>query len=141
MSADAGEHRHRRRTDLWKRDGILDTTPGKSIDRQYGIAELCDLYDVQCMHADRWRLDEVTRLLDADRIKLKVEPHGMGWKDYAPSLDAFESAVLTKQLRDNSPLLNMAMANARVLTDPAGGRKLAKNKSYGRIDPLVPSWP
>ncbi len=125
---------------LWAREGILDTTPGKSIDRQYvvhRIAELAELYDVQCMFADRWRLDEVTRLLDADRIKLKVEPFGMGWREQSPALDHFESEVLTKRLRHNSPLLNMAMANARVLTDPAGGRKLAKNKSYGRIDPLV----
>jgi phage terminase large subunit-like protein len=125
---------------LWARQGVLETTPGRSIDREFvvqRIAEICELYDVQCMFADRWRLDEVARLIDAQRIKLKIEGHGFGWKDMNPSIDAFEAEVLAQRLRHDSPLLNMAMANAKVLSDPAGNRKLVKNRSYGRIDPLI----
>jgi phage terminase large subunit-like protein len=125
---------------LWARQGILETTPGRSIDREFvvhRIAEICELYDVQCMFADRWRLDEVERLIVAQRIKLKIEGHGFGWKDMNPSIDAFEAEVLAQRLRHDSPLLNMAMANAKVLSDPAGNRKLVKNRSYGRIDPLI----
>ena len=62
----------------------------------------------------------------------------MGWRDMGPSLDAFEAAVLSKRLRHpNHPPLNMCVAAATVLTDPAGNRKLAKNHTYGRIDVLI----
>lgn len=125
----------------WSREGHLLTTPGRSIDRAYIVAQLGELiaeFKVQAMFADRWRLDEIERLLGDEGIKLKVVEHGQGWRDMAPALDAFEAAVLSKRLRHpNHPPCTMCVAAATVLTDPAGNRKLTKNSSYGRIDVLI----
>jgi phage terminase large subunit-like protein len=125
----------------WAREGHLRTTPGRSIDRSYIVQEIGTLiaeFRVMAMFADRWRLDEIERLLADEGLKLKVIEHGMGWRDMGPSLDAFEAAVLSKQLRHpNHPVLTSCVAAATVLTDPAGNRKLTKNHTYGRIDLLV----
>jgi phage terminase large subunit-like protein len=46
--------------------------------------------------------------------------------------------VLNARLRTaGNPLLRWSVANASVISDPAGGRKLDKRTSHGRIDPLV----
>lgn len=125
----------------WAREGHLLTTPGRSIDRAYVVNQLAELvaeFRVEAMFADRWRLDEIERLLGDERIKLKVVEHGQGWRDMGPSLDVFEAAVLSKQLRHPShPPLSMCVGAATVLTDPAGNRKLSKVHTYGRIDVLI----
>ena len=127
----------------WAREGHLLTTPGRSIDRAYivhQIGELIAEFRVEAMFADRWRLDEIERLLADEGIsrKLKVIEHGQGWRDMGPSLDAFEAVVLSKRLRHpNHPVMGMCAAAATVMVDPAGNRKLTKNHTYGRIDVLV----
>lgn len=58
----------------------------------------------------------------------------------SPSVGAFERLVLDAKLRQGgNPLLRWSVSNAAVETDPAGNRKLAKNRSRGRIDPLIAS--
>lgn len=126
---------------LWSRQGLLETTPGRAIDKSFVVHRLGEIiatFDVQACAADRWRLDEIERLLADEGIKLNIIPHGQGWKDMAPSIDAFETAVLRGELRHGGhPVLTWNVASAVTLTDPAGGRKLAKDKSTGRIDGLV----
>src|SRR5262245_52732117 len=125
----------------WAREGHLLTTPGRSIDRAYIVSQIGELvaeFKVQAMFADRWRLDEVERLLADEGVKLKVIEHGQGWRDMGPSLDAFEAAVLSKRLRHpNHPPLTMCVAAATVMTDPAGNRKISKAHTYARVDILV----
>lgn len=126
---------------LWVRQGALETTPGRAIDKRFvahRIGEICSLYDAQACFADRWRLDEIARLLTDEGVKLKLIEHGQGWRDFGPSMDAFETAVLSGKLKHaDQPPLTMCVANATVITDPAGNRKLTKNRSYGRIDLAV----
>jgi phage terminase large subunit-like protein len=125
----------------WAREGHLLTTPGRSIDRTYIVRQLGELvasFKVQGLFADRWRLDEIERLLDVWGIRVKVIEHGQGWRDMGPALDAFEAAVLSQRLRHpNHPPMTMCVAAATVMTDPAGNRKLTKNHTYGRIDVLI----
>ncbi len=53
-------------------------------------------------------------------------------------LRVLESDILNRKIaHGNHPVLEMCAANAVVQTDPAGNRKLAKDKSYGRIDGMV----
>lgn len=55
-----------------------------------------------------------------------------------PSVEEFERLVLEGHLHHgNNPLLRWCLSNAVVTTDPAGARKLTKERSRGRIDPLV----
>jgi len=56
----------------------------------------------------------------------------------SPALRATEALLLEQRLRHgNQPVLTMCAANAVVQQDPAGNRKLAKDKSSGRIDGMV----
>ena len=53
-------------------------------------------------------------------------------------LESTESKILSAELRHGAhPLLAMAAANAIAVQDPAGSRKLDKNKASQRIDPAV----
>lgn len=126
---------------LWARQGLIEATPGRAIDKAFVVRRLGEIvatFDVQECAADRWRLDEIERLLADEGIKLKITPHGQGWKDMAPSLDAIETAALRGELRHpGHAVLDMCVANAVTVTDPTGSRKLAKDKSTGRIDGLV----
>lgn len=55
-----------------------------------------------------------------------------------PAVDILERLVIQKRIRHgNHPVLAMNAACAIVTRDPAGGRKLDKAKSKGRIDGLV----
>lgn len=53
------------------------------------------------------------------------------------SLDALESELLNARVTHGGhPVLGMCAANAVIVKDPAGGRKLDKSKATGRIDGL-----
>jgi phage terminase large subunit-like protein len=145
----------------WQKAGHIATTPGKSIDKAFiakRIAELCQIYNVRALAYDRWRIDELLRefdhigfqaykvegeiddgkILKTTRDGLRLQPWGQGFKDMAPAIDALESAVVERKLiHPNNPCLNWNMANAIAVMDPAGGRKLDKEKSHFRIDGAV----
>jgi phage terminase large subunit-like protein len=56
----------------------------------------------------------------------------------APALNAIEALVLDRKLQDpDHPILNWCVAHAVALSDPAGNRKLAMDRSNGRVDGLV----
>lgn len=56
----------------------------------------------------------------------------------APAVAAFEGVVLAGTLHHGgNPLLRWAVANAAIDSDPAGNRKVTKQRSRGRVDPLV----
>jgi hypothetical protein len=67
-----------------------------------------------------------------------VAPHGQGFKDLGPSVEELERLVLQGRLNHGgNPLLRWCLANVAIETDPTGAKKPAKNRSRGRIDPLV----
>jgi phage terminase large subunit-like protein len=94
--------------------------------------------DVKLVAYDRWRMDLFKKELDAIGVELPLVPHGQGFKDMAPALDALEAELLNARLRHgNHPILTMCAANAVVRMDEAGNRKLDKHKASGRIDGMV----
>lgn len=124
----------------WVRQGFLETTPGRAIDKAFvahRIGQLVGTYDVQALAFDRWGMKELERILVDESIKLTLEPWGQGWQDMGPALDATETAVLQGKLRHpKNPVLDMCVANAVAVMNPAGARKLDKAKSTTRIDGL-----
>jgi len=126
---------------LWARQGVLETTPGRAIDKSFVVARLGEIaadFRVTAVAYDRWRIDEIKRLMTDEGLRLPMVEFGYGWKDQGPAVDAVETAVLRRELRHgNQPVLNMCVANAVVISDPTGARKLAKDRSTGRIDGLV----
>jgi phage terminase large subunit-like protein len=127
--------------DVWARQGLLRTTPGASVDYAFvatDMAEILSDLDVRAVAFDRWRIDLLKKELDAIGCDLPLEPFGQGFKDMAPALDALEAELLNHRIAHGGhPVLQMCAANAVVVKDPTGGRKLDKSRATGRIDGLV----
>ena len=83
---------------------------------------------------DRWRVDELRQHLDAIGFPhTQLTIRGMGFKDGAADVRGFLDAALRGQLTpEPSLLLRAAMSEARVVSDAAGNRKLAKKGGGGR---------
>ena len=143
----------------WVEAGQLLTSHGKTIDPEVialFIAKLTQRYRVKGLVYDRWRINDLLREFDRiglqahedkggenDRAAgggngLRLVPWGQGYKDMGPSIDALELAIIERKLiHPNNPVLNWNMANAIATMDPAGNRKLDKDKARFRIDGAV----
>lgn len=77
-------------------------------------------------------------MLSDEGIELPLKPWGQGFKDMGQAVDAMETAILGAKLQHGgNPVLRWNASNAVVEVDPAGARKLTKEKSLERIDGLV----
>jgi phage terminase large subunit-like protein len=129
------------------------------------IAELYQRYKVLGLAYDRWRIDDLLRELDRIGLQafrapepsnsnpllprsatasfkqgdgLRLVPWGQGYRDMGPAIDALEKTIVdAKLVHPSNPVLNWNMANAVVTIDPAGNRKLDKEKARFRIDGAV----
>ena len=131
--------------DLWHREGHLLAAPGKSIEYQY-IAEhlrgVFDRYDVRKIAFDRWNFKHLKPWLEkagfSEEELARFEEFGQGFQSMSPALRDLESALLNARIAHGGhPVLQMCAANAVVVRDPAGNRKLNKARSRGRIDGMV----
>lgn len=127
--------------DVWADQGFITLSPSASINYEWvaqRLIDLCDDYDVQVIAFDRWRIDDLKFELSKLGAELPLENYGQGFKDMAPAIDAVEAAVSNEALvHGNNPVLTWCAANAIVISDPTGNRKLDKNKSTGRIDGMI----
>lgn len=135
--------------DIWARQGYIKTPESATIEYEYvaqwlyDLAQSCDLRRVAF---DRWNYRHLkpwlakagfseTQLDGDDAVFVGM---GQGFESMSPALRTLESALLNTQLAHaNHPVLTMCANNARVVSDPAGNRKLTKLKSHGRIDGMV----
>jgi phage terminase large subunit-like protein len=131
--------------DLWQSQGYINATPGKSIEYEYVAEHLRGLFDrhvIRKLAFDRWNWRHLKPWLERvgfteEELGRFVE-FGQGFQSMSPALRDLEGLILnTKLAHGNHPVLTMCAANAVVQTDPAGNRKLSKNKSRGRIDGMV----
>ncbi len=127
--------------ELWVQQGYLETTPGHTVDYEYVVARIGEILSdchIQGLAFDRWRIDVFKKELDRIGLELPLVPYGQGFKDQSPALDSLEAAFLNgKVAHGDHPVLKMCAANAVVVQDPAGNRKLDKAKSTGRIDGMA----
>lgn len=135
----------------WVDADWLRLSPGRSIDPTVVamfIAELQERYRVRGLAYDRWRINDLLRAFDTIGLRaykdgdkgdgLRLVPWGQGYKDMGPAIDALEQAIIERHLvHPNSPVLNWNMSNAVARMDPAGNRKLDKDKARFRIDGAV----
>lgn len=126
---------------LWRDEGHLLTTPGKTVD--YGwvsrrMGEISADMDVGQVLFDRWRIDDLRRELDADGVDVTLAECGQGFRDMAAAVEALEAAILNGNLRVNAnPVLRWNVASAVLEEDAAGNRKFTKRRATGRIDGVV----
>jgi len=132
--------------DMWKRDGHLVTTPGRSVDYAYVAAELRSLvgiYDIRKIAFDRWNFRHFKPWLSQagfteKDITEKFVEFGQGFQSMSPALRDLEGAILDGRIaHGNHPVLSKHAADAVVQNDPAGNRKLTKVRSSGRIDGMI----
>lgn len=137
--------------DLWKEQGFLQTTPGKSV-RYRNIAvhlrQVFDTYDVQLYGFDRYHMKYLKEWMDRTDDKTgkplfsqeeldKFVDFGQGTASMTPALRALEEALLDGEHRHgNHPVLTMCAQNAKVTGD-SGARKFDKRTARGRIDGMV----
>lgn len=127
--------------DVWRDQGLLTATPGQTVDYDWVAARLGEIKarcDLRLVKYDRWRIDDLKRDLAKAGVDIPLEPHGQGFKDMSPALEALEGLALNGRLRHGAnPILTWCAANCVVVADPAGNRKLDKSKATGRIDGMV----
>ena len=130
---------------MWAQSGDLMLTPGASIDYDWvasRVLELAGDWDLRAVAFDRWRIDSFKGAMErqgasADLLE-RFQSFGQGFQSMGPALDTLERELLAHRMAHaGHPLLTMCAANAVVQSDPAGNRKLAKDKSTGRIDGMV----
>jgi phage terminase large subunit-like protein len=136
----------------WHDNGHLHVTPGKTIDPEsiaMFIAEMSVRYRIKGMAYDRWRINDLLREFDrigfqayqdGDKAAdgLRLVPWGQGYKNMGPAIDALELAIMDRKIvHPSNPVMNWNIANAVATTDPAGNRKLDKDKARFRIDGAV----
>lgn len=148
----AGTHRY----EQWVNAGQMLSSAGRAINPEavaLVIAELVQRYKVKGLAYDRWRIADLLREFDRIGLQayedkgeatkghsdgLRLVPWGQGYRDMGPAIDALELCVIERKLiHPNNPVLNWNMANAVATMDPAGNRKLDKDKARFRIDGAV----
>lgn len=135
--------------DVWHTQGLLEATPGPTVDYEFVahyLRGLFDTLDIRKIAFDRWNWRHLKPWLQKsgftdeqlDGDETVFEPFGQGYASMSPALRDLESLVLNKRLAHGEhPVLNMCIMNATVKPDPSGNRKLDKQKSRGRIDGAV----
>lgn len=129
--------------ELWVKTGELTALPGKHLDYDMlaeAMAEATKGMHIVSVQFDRYRINDFMPRAEANGLAVDAEwiACGQGYKDFALRIDGMESLLLQEKIcHGGHPLLNMAAANAIVVSDPAGNRKLDKAKSSQKIDALV----
>lgn len=133
----------------YEREGQMIAAPGRTLNPAVvarKIIELCGRYKVLGLAYDRWRIENLVQEFDrldfaaqkGDGDGLRLIDWGQGFAMMASAVDAFERSVLEGQLKHpGNAVLTWNVANAVVVSDPAGNRKLDKAKARFRIDGAV----
>jgi phage terminase large subunit-like protein len=125
----------------WRQEGYLEALPGRAINKlavARRAAEIASLYDLKALAFDRWRIEDFVMICEQEGISLPLQPFGQGFKDMAPAVDEYERRLIDRQLaHQGNPVMTWCAANAVVMSDPAGNRKVAKEKANGRVDGIV----
>lgn len=152
----------------WVRTGFLETCPGSVIEMEWlalRIQELIDIYNVEALCYDAWKIDEflaAARMIRLeltkfpDRPGLLIMPHAQGFererrKDdpeqksqevislWMPkSIEETERLIHLGKLKSvYNPLVRSAVLGAVTLYDGSENRKFHKARSTRRIDPCV----
>ncbi len=131
--------------DIWKKQGFLMTTNGRSIEYEfvaYFLKDMFEMCDVEAIAFDRYNMRFLKPWLEkvgfTEKQLSKFIEFGQGYVSMSPALRELESRLLQEKMKHgNHPILTMCANNANVATDPAGNRKFVKNNSSGRIDGIV----
>ena len=125
--------------DGWVRAGLLNATPGNTIDFDYirhDINELNRDYHIKEIAYDSWGAALLSSQLRDDG--LEMYEFIQGWKSYAAPTKEFMALQLNRRLaHGNNPILRWMASNMVAKIDPAGNMKPDKGKARQKIDGIV----
>lgn len=125
----------------WRDAQHLVALPGAAINKLAVLrqaSEIAAAFDLQHLAYDRWRIEDLKMLMEQEGISLPLVPFGQGFKDMSPAVEEFERRLISGALRHNgNPVMTWCAANAVYDIDPAGNRKIAKQRATGRVDGIV----
>lgn len=125
--------------DVWKRSGIVHTTPGNVIDYsaiRAVIKDSADKFKLKEVAYDPWNATETSLWIEEQGIT--AVPIRQGFQSlHAPSKKLMELILTGKLAHGNNAALNWMSGNVVVLIDPAGNIKPDKSKSTEKIDGIV----
>lgn len=112
--------------------GVRITPNGHEFDPSSIMTE----FQVQAVAFDRYNSTQIAIDLTDDGVP--VVPYGQGFVSMSPPTKELEILIRTRRLKfDGDPVLRWALQNVELRTDPAGNIKPDKQKSSGKIDPIV----
>jgi phage terminase large subunit-like protein len=140
-------NKNRHLYEQWRRDGLLQTTPGNTMDYAYVKAAILDdaeQFDLQTIAVDRLfqgqqLSQELTELLGTGADgQPRVYPMGQGFISYASPMKTVEALVAGGRIHHGgNALLRWAVDHVVVRIDEAGCLKPDKARSPEKIDPFV----
>lgn len=112
--------------------GVYVTENGHEFDESCMMHQ----FNVKRVAFDRYNSTQIAIDLTDDGVP--VVPYGQGFVSMSPPSKELEILVRTKRLKFNGdPVLRWALQNVELRNDPAGNIKPDKQKSSGKIDPIV----
>jgi len=132
--------------DLWRAQGYLQATPGKTVSYEFvahHLRKVFKRYNIQKLAFDRWNMRHLTPWLlragfSEQVVKDRFVEFGQGVASMSPALRDLEQVLLEGELaHGDHPVLTMCVSHTVIALDDAGNRKPSKRKSSGRIDGLV----
>ncbi len=129
--------------DVWIRQGLIQTTPGDTIDYDFIMKKLEDVrqfYDMDELAYDRWGMAKFSTDIQNKAVmpNEKLVPMGQGFASMSPPTKELLTLLLQKRIRHgNHPILEWMASNMAIKMDPAENVKPDKSKSTERIDGMV----
>lgn len=130
---------------LWIKQGHILAVPGPVIQFEWiarELARLSSIYKIKAIGYDPWRIDEFKMEAADAGCTVPLDPVGQGFKSMAPAIEYLAEKLLSGSVRHGGhPVLTACVANAMLVSDPAGNLKFDKGKSNAgtttRIDGIV----
>lgn len=135
---------HRQRRDkvpyiTWGKAGHVELTEGNMIDTRHirkKVNELGAQYEIASIGIDPWNAMDVSAQLQDDGFN--VEFVRQGYPSLSSPSKQLDTLVTTKELKHGgNPVLTWMASNVRLVRDPAGNIRPAKDKSFEKIDGIV----
>ena len=112
--------------------GVMNRPDGQEVDAN----SLMHNYQIEKIAFDRYNSTQIAIDLVDDGVPLT--PFGQGFVSMSSPTKQLEVLVRTgKVWHDGDPVLRWALGNVELKMDPAGNIKADKQKSGGKIDPIV----
>lgn len=136
---DEAERRDRAPYRDWARAGFIEICPGNTIDFasvEEKITEAASLYDLKMVGFDPYLSRTITQRLEPLVQGIIEVPQDM--RNMSPAMKEIETGVLNREmLHAHNTCFRWTWGNVRCAVDGNENKKPMKNRSPGRIDPVV----